>query len=220
MAPDSRTSDSGDGSVVMASRHDASRVTRHSARGDARGDGEGDDDDDDGDDGGGASLHARRVSASSSRVAVVELVLRGIERGEVAAAVALIIEGTLSPGVEDLSRLDDYWAAVVQGRERGGEVFVALMDTQVVAMCQVVIFRHFQHTAGLCAELESVYVRGDLRGRGVGATLIAHAEAFAREKGCYRLQLTSRNERHDAHRFYERYGFAPVSQGFKKSLVE
>ena len=164
--------------------------------------------------------HAPCAKAASSRVAVVELVLRGIERDEVAAAVDLIIEGTLSPGVEDPSRLDDYWAAVVQGRERGGEVFVALMDTQVVAMCQVVIFRHFQRTAGLCAELESVYVRGDLRGRGVGARLIAHAEAFARERGCYRLQLTSRNERHDAHRFYERHGFTPVSQGFKKSVVE
>ena len=215
MVPDSRTSDTGDGSVTMACRAalvivlaavcvltvTTTVMVMVTTTGEK-------------------SLHAPCANTTSGRVAVVELILRGIERDEVAAAVDLIVEGTLSPGVEDPLRLDDYWAAVVQGRERGGEVFVALMDTQVVAMCQVVIFRHFQRTAGLCAELESVYVRGDLRGRGVGARLIAHAEAFARERGCYRLQLTSRNERHDAHRFYERNGFAPVSQGFKKSLVE
>lgn len=146
--------------------------------------------------------------------------LRGIERDEVAAAIALIVEGTLSPGAEDPGRLDDYWAAVVEVRERGGEVLVALRDDEVVGMCQIILFRHFQHTAGLCGELESVYVRGDARGQGVGARMVAHAENFARDKGCYRVQLTSRNERHDAHRFYESNGYERVAQGFKKSLVE
>jgi len=150
----------------------------------------------------------------------VELVLRGIERDEVAAAVALIVEGSLSPGVEDPRRLDDYWEAVVEVRERGGELLVALIDGEVVGMCQIIVFRHFQHSAGRCAELESVYVRGDLRGRGVGARLIEHAERFARERGCYRVQLTSRDERHDAHRFYESNGYRAVARGFKKSLVE
>jgi GNAT superfamily N-acetyltransferase len=150
----------------------------------------------------------------------VELVLRGIERGEVAAAVALIEEGTLSPGVEDPTRLDDYWEAVLEVRRRGGELLVAIRDDEVVAMCQIIIFRHFQHTAGWCAELESVYVRSDARGQGVGAAMIGHAEEFARATGCYRVQLTSRHERVDAHRFYARLGYLRVSQGFKKPLVE
>lgn len=150
----------------------------------------------------------------------MDLVLRGIERAEVAAAVALIVEGTLSPGVEDPRRLDDYWTSVVEVRERGGELLVALLDGEVVGMCQIMILRHFQNTAGRCAELESVYVRGDVRGRGVGARLIEHAEGLARERGCYRVQLTSRNERLDAHRFYESHGYRPVAQGFKKSLIE
>ena len=109
--------------------------------------------------------------------------LRGIERDEVAAAVALINAGTLSPGAEDASRLDDYWAAVLEVRDRGGELLVALHGGVVVGMCQVIIFRHFQHTAGWCAELESVYVRSDARGQGVGAAMLAHAEAFAHERG-------------------------------------
>ncbi len=148
------------------------------------------------------------------------LLLRGILRDEISAAVALIIQGTLSPGVEDLARLDAYWDAVLETRERGGEVLVALRDGDVVGVCQVIIFQHFQRTARWCAELESVYVRSDQRGRGVGAAMLAHAEAFARARGCYRIQLTSRNERVDAHRFYVRHGYEPMSQGFKKSLDE
>ncbi len=148
------------------------------------------------------------------------LELRAIRRDEVAAAVALVIESTLSPGVEDLTRLNEYWSAVLDTRERGGEVIVALRDGVVVALCQVVIFRHFQHTAGWCCELESVYVRGDQRGQGIGAALLAHAETYARERGCYRVQLASRNERVDAHRFYRANGYEQTSQGFKKLLVE
>ncbi|HEY5120953.1 MAG TPA: hypothetical protein VII84_05215, partial [Acidimicrobiales bacterium] len=75
----------------------------------------------------------------------MELVLRGIERDEVAAAVALIDEATLSPGVEDARRLDEYWDAVLETRGRGGELVVAVHDAEVIAMCQIIIFRHFQH---------------------------------------------------------------------------
>jgi GNAT superfamily N-acetyltransferase len=150
----------------------------------------------------------------------VELVLRGIEREEVAAAVALINEATLSRGAEDARRLDEYWDAVLETRRRGGELVVAVHDAEVIAMCQIIIFRHFQHTAGWCCEIETVYVRSDRRGRGVGAALLAHAEDFARDRGCYRVQLASRNERLDAHRFYRAHGYSQNSQGFKKLLVE
>jgi GNAT superfamily N-acetyltransferase len=48
--------------------------------------------------------------------------------------------------------------------------------------------------------------------------LLAAAEELARREGCYRVQLTSRNIRSDAHRFYEAHGFIATSQGFKKLL--
>lgn len=150
----------------------------------------------------------------------MELTLRGIERGEVAAAVALISEGTLSPEVEDERRLDEYWDAVIETRRRGGDVVVALSNGVVIAMCQVIVFRHFQHTGGWCGEIESVYVRSDQRSRGVGTALVTYAEGLARERGCYRVQLTSRNERLDAHRFYRSNGYDQCAQGFKKPLLD
>jgi GNAT superfamily N-acetyltransferase len=150
----------------------------------------------------------------------VDLQLRGIERHEVAAAVALIEESTLTPGVEDPSRLDEYWEAVLETRRHRGEVLVALVDTEVVGMCHVIVFQHFQHSAGWCCELETVYVRSDLRSRGIGGAMLAWAEDFARARGCYRVQLASRNPRLEAHRFYRERGYEQNSQGFKKLLVD
>ena len=41
----------------------------------------------------------------------------------------------------------------------------------------------------------------------------------ARELGCYRVQLTSKAARTDAHRFYERLGFVPSHVGYKMPLA-
>ena len=120
------------------------------------------------------------------------------------------------PEFEDASRVDDYWAAVEGTRRQRGDVLVAEEDGDVVGVCQVIIFQHFQHAGGWCAEIESVHVRGDRRSRGIGAQLLSAAEDLARERGCYRIQLTSRNVREDAHRFYLANGYGQTSQGFKK----
>jgi GNAT superfamily N-acetyltransferase len=107
---------------------------------------------------------------------------------------------------------------VEETRRRGGDVIVAEFDDEVVGICQVMVFQHFQHQGGWCCELESVHVRSDLRGRGIGAQLLRTAEQLAREKGCYQMQLTSRSVRDDAHRFYRANGYDQNSQGFKKLL--
>jgi GNAT superfamily N-acetyltransferase len=141
-----------------------------------------------------------------------------MERDDVVAASLVIQGGSLTPEGEDESEVQRYWDAVQETRRRRGDVLVAIVDEEVVGVIQVIVFPHFQHTGGWCAELESVHVRGDLRSHGIGAKLLAAAEELARRQGCYRVQLTSRNVRSDAHRFYEAQGYSAVSQGFKKLL--
>lgn len=108
----------------------------------------------------------------------------------------------------------------METRARRGDVLVAEVDGDVVGVTQVLVFPHFQHTGGWCAELESVHVREDHQNDGVGSALLAAAEDLARERGCYRIQLTSRNVRTDAHWFYVANGYDQNSQGFKKLLAE
>ena len=141
-----------------------------------------------------------------------------MERRDVTAASLVIQGGSLSPDYEREGDVESYWSAVEETRRRRGDVLVAEVAGEVVGVCQVMVFPHFQHTGGWCAELESVHVREDLRGRGIGGRLLEAAEAIARAEGCYRVQLTSRNVREDAHRFYRAHGFDATSQGFKKRL--
>jgi GNAT superfamily N-acetyltransferase len=68
------------------------------------------------------------------------------------------------------------------------------------------------------ATLESVHVRPEARGQGIGSLMVAHARAEARAAGARILQLTSNKKRPDAHRFYERLGFSPSHEGFKLPL--
>ena len=149
----------------------------------------------------------------------MDVVVRSIARHEVGDAARIIAEGTLAHDPEDPEREEDYWAAVLETRDRGGDVVVAVEDGAVLGVCQVIVFRHFQNTAGRCAELESVYVRADRRGQGIGAKLLESAESLARAAGCYRVQLTSRRVRTDAHRFYLAHDYEETSLGFRKSLV-
>ena len=148
----------------------------------------------------------------------MDVLIRPITRDDIGAASLVIQGGSLSPEFEDEKNIDAYWSAVEETRRRRGDVLVAEVNGEVVGVCQILIFQHFQHTGAWCCELESVHVRSDRRGHGIGTKLLAEAQAFARRAGCYRMQLTSRNVRIDAHRFYETNGFEQTSQGFKKML--
>jgi GNAT superfamily N-acetyltransferase len=148
----------------------------------------------------------------------VEFTIRPIGLDDVALASLVVQGGSLSPDAENEHDVEAYWRAVEETRRRRGDVLIADAGGEVVGIVQVMVFPHFQHTGGWCCELESVHVRSDWRSRGVGAALLAAAEVIARREGCYRMQLTSRNVRVDAHRFYEANGYVAISQGFKKLL--
>ena len=133
--------------------------------------------------------------------------------------VELLRAGALGPSDEDPGHLDPYRSALADiAATPGAEVLVAERDGDVVATCQLLVFRHLQHRGGRCAEVESMHVRPDLQGTGVGGMLLEAAVELARAAGCYRVQLTSNAARSDAHRFYARHGFIPSHVGFKRVL--
>ncbi|WP_406207745.1 GNAT family N-acetyltransferase [Kitasatospora sp. NBC_01560] len=68
------------------------------------------------------------------------------------------------------------------------------------------------------ALIEAVRIRADRRGDGLGRTLMTHAVARARSRGCTVVQLTSSKQRDAAHRFYTALGFAQSHEGFKLAL--
>ena len=66
--------------------------------------------------------------------------------------------------------------------------------------------------------IEAVHIAPDLRSRGLGSQMIRWAIEQARDRGCGVVQLTSNKKRVDAHRFYQRLGFAQSHEGFKYLL--
>lgn len=53
----------------------------------------------------------------------------------------------------------------------------------------------------------TLVVDEEARGSGVGSFLLAAAESWCRERGANRIELTSGEERADAHRFYQGRGW-------------
>jgi GNAT superfamily N-acetyltransferase len=147
------------------------------------------------------------------------VVVRPAAAGDAGALVDLLRAGAVGTSDEDPGDLAPYRAALADiAATPGTDVLVAERDGEVVGTCQLLTFRHLQHRGGRCAEIESMHVRSDLRGRGVGGLLLEAAVDAARAAGCYRVQLTSNAARTDAHRFYEHHGFTPSHVGFKRLL--
>lgn len=92
---------------------------------------------------------------------------------------------------------------------------VALLDHQIVATVQISFIPGLARDGMLRGLLESVHVRADLRGHGIGSHLVNRAVAICRERRCGLVQLTSNKNRRDAHRFYRALGFEQSHEGFK-----
>lgn len=71
---------------------------------------------------------------------------------------------------------------------------------------------------GQVAYLDELVVDAGYRSKGIGAQLLERLVAVARQKHCYRIELTSAFYRKDSHRFYERHGFASRAYVFSQVL--
>jgi GNAT superfamily N-acetyltransferase len=97
-------------------------------------------------------------------------------------------------------------------------VVVTAEDGQVAATMQLTFIPGLARQGALRAQIEAVRVGADYRSQGLGEAMIAWAIAEARRRGCRLVQLTSDKRRTNAHRFYQRLGFAATHEGFKLPL--
>ncbi|MBL8588699.1 MAG: GNAT family N-acetyltransferase [Methylobacteriaceae bacterium] len=99
------------------------------------------------------------------------------------------------------------------------EILVAVVAGRVVGCLQLTLIPGLTRKGATRAQIEAVRVAADRRGAGLGAALMRAAIERARARGAALAQLTSDARRPDAHRFYERLGFAPSHVGFKLDLA-
>jgi GNAT superfamily N-acetyltransferase len=100
----------------------------------------------------------------------------------------------------------------------GNQLYVALMGGEVVGTFQRTLIPGLVARGRIRMKIESVHVRRDLRGKGIGAAMMGFALEEARRLGVGLVELSSNKKRGDAHRFYERLGFEKSHEGFKMML--
>ena len=143
---------------------------------------------------------------------------RDASRADVPAIVAMLADDSLGQGREGAD-LAPYLAAFDQIAANPAHQLIVAEDAgRIIATCQLTILSGLSRQGARRALVEAVRVTADLRGRGIGAALMAECETRARAAGCGMIQLTTDRSRQDAHRFYERLGYQPSHIGMKKPL--
>jgi N-acetylglutamate synthase-like GNAT family acetyltransferase len=74
------------------------------------------------------------------------------------------------------------------------------------------------HHAGLVGEIQELIVHETVRDKGIGAQLVSRLEQEAQKRGCVSIEVTTKNFRAEAQRFYEHMGFKRTHENFTKNL--
>lgn len=91
--------------------------------------------------------------------------------------------------------------------ERCGKAFVVRQGHDVVAYLVLTASYSLEY-GGDTMLVDEILVRDDLRGRGLGTALLDAAESYAKGRGAKALFLEVGTGNPDAHRLYERRGYA------------
>ena len=105
-------------------------------------------------------------------------------------------------------------------RAHGGEVLVvAAADGRVLGWMGLRM--QYSLTSAPHAEIASLVVDEAARGGGLGRRFVAAAESWALANGVASIRVLSNTVRRDAHRFYEREGYARIKtqQLFARNLA-
>lgn len=132
-----------------------------------------------------------RAATSGDVPQLLALVRRYWEFEEIAGFAALRVELTLQQLLGE-PRLGAAWVAEDQGSLSGYLIAVMVLSVE---------------HQGIMAEIDEFFVLPEARTRGVGARLLAAAEAALASRGCVRLQLQLGKGNEAARTFYEHRGY-------------
>jgi GNAT superfamily N-acetyltransferase len=145
--------------------------------------------------------------------------IRQALRGDLPAIVALLADDPLGQTREDPTDLAAYNRALDEiAAQAGNIILVAEVGGGVVGCLQLTVIPGLARHGMKRAQVEGVRIASGQRGRKLGERLIGAAIERARAAGCGLVQLTTDASRPDAHRFYERLGFAASHLGMKLML--
>ena len=93
-------------------------------------------------------------------------------------------------------------------------LYVAHYSGIVVGAFTLLIMDNFAHLAAPSGIIEGVVVHRDWRRRRIGWRMMVFAMEICKDKGCYKMVLSSNRAREDAYQFYESMGFQRHGHSF------
>lgn len=148
------------------------------------------------------------------------LTIRAATSGDIDQIVSLYADDMLGRTRDGFPDSNDPYQAAFDDIEADPNhvLAVGLLESRIVATLLLSFLPGLSRGGARRAQIEAMRVSSDQRGRGIGQAMLDWAIDEARTRGCQLVQLTSDRKRTDAHRFYERAGFAPSHIGFKLQL--
>jgi GNAT superfamily N-acetyltransferase len=135
------------------------------------------------------------------------------------AIVALLADDELGQKREKLENPlpKEYYNAFhnINADENQELIVVEDENLQIVGTFQLSFIHYLNYCGGLRAQIETVMVRKDSRGKGIGKIMFEWAIKRAKERNAHLLQLTTDKKRPRAIKFYQELGFVATHEGMK-----
>jgi PhnO protein len=137
--------------------------------------------------------------------------IRPIEEKDYAAVVELLAE--LDYPDNTVASFTKRYASYTQHE---GVAFVYEKGDEVIGF---IAFARFPliHCDGFAARITALCVKQQHRSAGIGKELIQYVEAFARNRDCVVLEVTTKLTRLQAHKFYLQNGFKETHKRYNKT---
>lgn len=150
---------------------------------------------------------------------MTEMIFREAVRADLPAVIALLADDVLGK-TRDFTTVDEaYEKAFAEiSADPRNHLVVAEQNGELVGCLQITYIPGLGRHGSERSLIESVRIRSDRRGQGLGRDLMTWAIDQARQRGCALVQLTTDKTRGDAHRFYLGLGFVSSHEGMKLAL--
>lgn len=150
---------------------------------------------------------------------MTDVIFREAVRADLPAVIALLADDVLGKA-RDFTQVDEAYERAFADitADPRNHLVVADRDGELVGCMQITYIPGLGRHGAERSLIESVRVRSDLRGQGLGRQMMTWAIDQARGRGCALVQLTTDKSRADAHRFYRDLGFVASHEGMKLAL--
>ncbi|MDC0980395.1 GNAT family N-acetyltransferase [Bdellovibrionales bacterium] len=146
------------------------------------------------------------------------MVIRKAKDSDLDQVIELLHDDTFGQNRESISDSDESTYKEVFSelcQSKYSDVFVMEKDQSIIGCYQMMYLPHLSFKGTKRAQVESVRIKSELRGQGLGSQMMKHAIDIAKEAGCGIFQLTSNKERVEANKFYQELGLRPTHDGYK-----